>query len=92
MAAAQAHTGDVLDDVDQLIDRDQFGATEVDRLDRRPFMIICVPCTQSSMYMKLRVWWPSPQISISSVPSRTASVTLRQMAAGAFSRPPANVP
>ena len=31
----------------------------------RAFMIVCVPFTQSSIHMKLRVWWPSPQTSIS---------------------------
>ena len=57
-----------------------------------PSMIIWTPSTQSSTYMKLRVWKPSPQISISSEPPRTASATLRQIAAGAFSRPPRKVP
>ena len=47
-----------------------------------------MPSTQSSMYVKLRVCLPSPQISISLVPPSTAAATLRQMAAGAFSRPP----
>ena len=46
----------------------------------------------SSMYVKLRVCSPSPQISIAPVPSSCASITLRQTAAGAFSRPPAYVP
>ena len=40
------------------------------------------------MYMKLRVCSPSPQISISSLPASCACATLRQIAAGAFSRPP----
>ena len=44
------------------------------------------------MYMKLRVCLPSPQISISCLPVSLASMTLRQMAAGAFSRPPSQVP
>ena len=44
------------------------------------------------MYMKLRVWWPLPQISISCLPLSFASITLRQIAAGAFSRPPSHVP
>ena len=44
------------------------------------------------MYMKLRVWSPVPQISISCPPRSLASITLRQMAAGAFSRPPYQVP
>jgi hypothetical protein len=49
--------------------------------------------TQSSMNMKLRVCSPSPQISISRVwPDSFAWATLRQMAAGAFSRPPSKVP
>ena len=43
---------------------------------------------QSSIYMKLRVCSPSPQISISCRPESFASATLRQIAAGAFSRPP----
>ncbi len=44
------------------------------------------------MYMKLRVCLPSPQISISCLPASFASMTLRQIAAGAFSRPPSQVP
>ena len=40
------------------------------------------------MYMNERVCLPSPQISISCLPESLASMTLRQMAAGAFSRPP----
>ena len=47
-----------------------------------------VPFRQSEMYMKLRVCVPSPQISISWRPELFASMSLRQMAAGAFSRPP----
>ena len=57
-----------------------------------PARIICEPCTQSSMYMKLRVCSPSPQISISWLPEIEASAILRQTAAGAFSRPPVQVP
>ena len=45
-----------------------------------------VPLTQSSTNMNERVCSPSPQISIECRP--LASATLRQMAAGAFSRPP----
>ena len=37
--------------------------------------------------MKLRVCSPSPQISILWPPESFASITLRQIAAGAFSRP-----
>ena len=44
------------------------------------------------MYMKLRVWVPSPQISIRRSPLSMASITLRHIAAGAFSRPPSQVP
>ena len=55
-------------------------------------MIVSVPFRQSSMYMKLRVCSPSPQISISCLPDSFASITLRQIAAGAFSRPPSQVP
>ena len=55
-------------------------------------MILTMPSTQSSMYMKLRVCLPSPQISISSLPVSMAWITLRQIAAGAFSRPPSQVP
>ena len=44
------------------------------------------------MYMKLRVCSPSPQTSISWSPESLASAILRQIAAGAFSRPPSNVP
>ena len=44
------------------------------------------------MYMNERVCLPSPQISISCLPVIFASITLRQMAAGAFSRPPSQVP
>ena len=51
-----------------------------------------MPRTQSSMYMKLRVCSPSPQISISCSPVIAASAILRQIAAGAFSRPPFQVP
>jgi hypothetical protein len=46
------------------------------------------PSTQSSMKVKERVCLPSPHISISSV----LVSTLRQKAAGAFSRPPFHVP
>ena len=55
-------------------------------------MILRLPSTQSSMNMKLRVCSPSPQISISWLPEICASATLRQIAAGAFSRPPVHVP
>ena len=55
-------------------------------------MIMSMPFTQSSIYMKLRVWWPSPQMVMSCLPVSMASMTLRQMAAGAFSRPPSQVP
>jgi len=41
---------------------------------------------------KLRVCVPSPQISIECRPESRASSALRQMAAGAFSRPPNQVP
>jgi len=34
--------------------------------------------------MKLRVWFPSPQMLISCLPLSLASMTLRQIAAGAF--------
>lgn len=47
-----------------------------------------MPSTQSSMYVKDRVCWPSPHISISS----ELVSTFRQNAAGAFSRPPFHVP
>ena len=47
-----------------------------------------VPSVQSSMYMNERVCSPSPQISISWRPDSLAAITLRQIAAGAFSRPP----
>ena len=89
VVALQLDAGDLLDDVDQLIDGDQLAGAEVDRLDGcRCQRSCCVPLRQSSMYMKVRVWWPSPQISISCLPERLAWMTLRQMAAGAFSRPP----
>ena len=48
-------------------------------------MIMSMPFMQSSMYVKLRVAVPSPQILILRMPLSTASMTLRQMAAGAFS-------
>lgn len=57
-----------------------------------PSMIMRLPCRQSSMYMKERVCRPSPQISIRWSPERTASATFRHTAAGAFSRPPSQVP
>ena len=44
------------------------------------------------MYMKLLVCWPSPQISIVPLSLSIASTTFRQIAAGAFSRPPSQVP
>ena len=44
------------------------------------------------MYMNERVWFPSPQISIVGSLRCLASITLRQIAAGAFSRPPSQVP
>jgi hypothetical protein len=44
------------------------------------------------MYMKERVWFPSPQISMLGSFRYLAWITLRQMAAGAFSRPPSHVP
>jgi hypothetical protein len=49
---------------------------------------LIVPAVQSSMYMNERVCSPSPQISISCRPDSLAAITLRQIAAGAFSRPP----
>jgi len=48
-----------------------------------------VPSVHSSMYRNERVCSPSPQISISPF---LDSATLRQIAAGAFSLPPAQVP
>ena len=53
---------------------------------------IRVPATQSSMYMNDRVCSPSPQTSTRWSPDRHASATFRQIAAGAFSRPPCQVP
>ena len=47
-----------------------------------------MPSTQSSMKVKERVCLPSPHISNSSV----EVMALRQKAAGAFSRPPCQVP
>jgi hypothetical protein len=44
------------------------------------------------MYMKLRVCSPSPHTSISLLPSSFAWATFREIAAGAFSRPPSKVP
>jgi hypothetical protein len=44
------------------------------------------------MNMKERVCVPSPQISIVWFPERLAAITFRQIAAGAFSRPPYQVP
>jgi hypothetical protein len=61
-------------------------------ISRSQCMIQSIPITQSSMYMKLRVWVPSPQTTISCFPDSLASMTLRQIAAGAFSRPPSHVP
>ena len=55
-------------------------------------MIMSMPFTQSSIYMKLRVWWPSPQMLMVCLPASMAAMTFRQMAAGAFSRPPSQVP
>ena len=49
---------------------------------------LIVPSVQSSMYMKERVCSPSPQISIACSPDSLAAITLRHIAAGAFSRPP----
>src|SRR5215831_8921076 len=56
------------------------------------FIIRFMPFRQSSIYMKLRVCSPEPQISISCLPVSLASITFRQIAAGAFSRPPSQVP
>ena len=60
--------GDLFGDVDQLIDRYQFVAADVERFVDVMCRSICVPTRQSSMYMKLRVCSPSPQISISCLP------------------------
>src|SRR5206468_2581377 len=49
-----------------------------------------MPSTMSSTYVYERIAVPSPHTSI--VPPSVASATLRQMAAGAFSRPPVQVP
>ena len=57
-----------------------------------PARIIWLPPTQSSTYMKLRVCSPSPQIGMVCSPVIAAVATLRQIAAGAFSRPPVQVP
>ena len=89
----QLDAGDLFDDVDELVDGDQFVAAEIDRLaDVASACSICVPLRQSSMYMKLRVCSPSPQISISCLPEMPASIPCGEMAAGAFSRPPSQVP
>ena len=47
---------------------------------------------QSSTYVNERVWAPSPQISMVRSPVASAWATLRQIAAGAFSRPPSQAP
>jgi hypothetical protein len=55
-------------------------------------MIFWMPSTQSSMYMNDLVCVPSPQISMVWSPDAFAAITFRQTAAGAFSRPPHQVP
>ena len=70
VVALQADAGDFLDHIDELVDADRFAGPQIDRLDEcAEFMIFCTPLRQSSMYMKLRVWFPVPQISISCLPA-----------------------
>ena len=90
--ALQLDAGDVLDDVDELVDGHHLAGPRLIGSWMSLSMIVCRPLMQSSMYMKLRVCLPSPQISISCLPESLASTTLRQIAAGAFSRPPSHVP
>src|SRR5205823_8275677 len=88
----ERNPGDVLGYVDELVDRHQLRTAEVDRLQDVRVRDGLDALKQSSMYMKDRVWVPSPQISMSCLPVTTAAITLRQIAAGAFSRPPSHVP
>ena len=91
--ALQLDAGDIFHDIDELVDGDRFAGAEVDGLENVASSVInSMPFMQSSMYMKLRVCSPVPQISISCLPVTLASITLRQIAAGAFSRPPYQVP
>src|SRR5947208_14509669 len=60
------------------------GPSRSDRVSLR------MPSTMSSTYVYDRIAVPSPHTSM--VPPTGASATLRQMAAGAFSRPPVQVP
>jgi hypothetical protein len=62
------------------MDAYEFGRSQVDRCRNE---VVAVgdhvdPLTQSSIYMKLRVRVPSPQILIIFVPSSTAWITFQQ--------------
>ena len=78
---------DVAHEVDHPIHGDELIGPEVERLRVvGPSDALAIPSTQSSTYKNDLVWAPSPHTSI--CPPSGVEATLRQIAAGAFSRPP----
>ena len=89
VVSLELHPGDLLDDIDQLIDGDQFVAAEIERLDdvtlghehdRAPGAVVDV-------HEAARLFAVAPDLDLVLAGS-LAAITLRQIAAGAFSRPP----
>ena len=94
LALRQLHSRDFLNEGDQIADGHHFAGTEIDRCSDE---IIAMHDHANPLHAvidihELRVCVPSPQITISFLPWSLASMTFRQIAAGAFSRPPSYVP
>ena len=89
VTAFQFHPGDLFHDVDQLIDRDQLAAAEIERLDE-----IAVHDHLRSLHAIVdlheaaRLMAVAPDFDFVFARKVSPSITLRQIAAGAFSRPP----
>ncbi len=88
IAAIQLDARDLLDDVDQLVDRDQLTAAEIDRRDdvaRHDRLGSEHAVVDVGEAARLLTVAPDLDLVMAREHSRA---TLRQMAAGAFSRPP----
>lgn len=79
VAALQLDASNLFGNVHQLVDGHGFAGAEIDRSRISEFMMRPIPFTQSSMYMKLRVCSPLPQISISYLPRSVESRLLGRL-------------
>ncbi len=91
--ARQSDTGNGFNDVNELVDRHSFGAADIQRLID---VALCQPIgsihTVGDIGKAPRLVAGSPDFDLTQRPDSLASITLRQIAAGAFSRPPAYAP